>query len=229
MSLSSRSSIGGVSFFAKIVVPAIVFMVSAALAAGACSSPERPAGIAVADTTAPVSRPASNQVDPGGAVRVTATATVAGAELVIEAVHAGDRATASYRTPAGLVAQEVLVGTDLYQHTIGSEPVLGTDAWVHIDLSDPAQADAVEGRTLGLLGVIALVDAEIGDEFSGRSITAIAVHDDATRIIDLDGAGRFVVRHHRLDEPPAIDAPTDVVELTDLPGLAGLTSLVPGR
>jgi hypothetical protein len=204
------------------LVPVVVVLLAAGCAGTGGASPSPPAAappVAEASPTTP-HRPEVRHRS-ADAVRTVVTTDVGGIALVTEIVESGDRYHGTFRTPLGITAEEILVGDDLYQRAPDAAAVLGTDGWLHADLSDDAQLAVVSRKPLGVLRWRALATVEIGDRFSDRQVILVHQVSGRERTVELEGLGRFTVITEILDGPADIAVPDDVVELVDLPRLVG--------
>lgn len=138
--------------------------------------------------------------------------------LVAEIVRIGDDARAEVRTPAGVYGEEILVGDHHYARMAHAAAFLGTDRWIHADLTDPRQRRYLEKNPAGFIALADLADTRVGDRVAGQEVLAVDRTDDATVRIDL-GDGRTIdVTTSALDGAAPIVAPddTEVVALADL-------------
>ncbi len=181
-----------------------------------CSSPTQGAG------------PAPESVPPAAPPPAQRTVVVFGPDdvLVAEVLRIGDDARAEVRTPAGVYGEEILLGDHHYVRMAHAAAFLGTDRWIHADLTDPRQRRYLETNPAGFIALADLADLRVGGRVAGQDVLAVDRVDDATVRIDLGGGRTIDVTTVTLEGAAPIVAPAgpEIVALADLPAAAAMAS-----
>lgn len=151
---------------------------------------------------------------------------VPGGTMVTEVRRSGDRSAARSwaeyddGSEAGRVElfEEVHIGTDHWVRlpAVEREGIIDP-AWIHLDLSDPAERRWHEANPLGLLEQDEAWSASPGDEVAGDEVVAVESRSDTAKELRLaSGSTVHVTRRSVAD--PDIDPPTSppVVPLRDV-------------
>lgn len=146
--------------------------------------------------------------------------------LVAEILRIGDDARAEVRTPAGVYGEEILSGDHHYVRMTHAAAFLGTDRWIHADLTDPRQRRYLETNPAGFIALADLAEVRVGGRVAGHEVLTVDRVDDATVRIDLGGGRTIDVSTVTLDGAAPIVAPagTEIVALADLSTAAAMAS-----
>lgn len=128
-----------------LTVPVCIVVLVVVLVGAACAAPTVP------PDPAPPAAPPIDRAERQAARR--AVVTHRGVEVTF--IETEDALHAVARSPVGVRGEELLFGADLYVRLPAAAPLLDTDAWLRVDLADPAQRRAVERHPVSL-GLVAL-------------------------------------------------------------------------